>query len=526
MALPPTRFWRYGAAIAVCALVYFGVTKLILQIPLKDIGIGWPLWLPAGLAQSVLILYGQRMLPGIALGALFIPLLSGYGFWFSAVSAVNDALQAWFGVALLRRYRFNPRLEQLPDVIKLFVLSAIIPAGFSASVGVLKLCLLGKLCQQGFSWVQWSSIWFKWWIGNVTGVLTLVPVLLTIGQWRTIAHSPRKLMEASLWLGSLLITSWFVFYSPLRLQIAPYPLEYVPFPFIIWGALRFGQAGAALAIALVTNLATWGVVQGVSPFLRGSGDTVQAVGSLQAYICILALTALILAAIMAELQEAKKRSENLLLKILPSPIAERLKIEHQTIADSFPEVTVLFADIVDFTPLSASLSPQELVALLNEIFSTFDYLAEKHGLEKIKTIGDAYMVVGGIPEHKDDHAQAVAEMALDIRTAIANFSSHHRQTFEIRIGINTGPVVAGVIGTKKFLYDLWGDTVNIASRMESQGVKGQIQVTGTTYAALAQDYEFEERGKIQVRGRGEMMTYFLKSRKTYSYENLSYSKVS
>ncbi len=124
-------------------------------------------------------------------------------------------------------------------------------------------------------------------------------------------------------------------------------------------------------------------------------------------------------------------------------------MEEQTIADSFSQVTVLFADIVDFTPLSANLSPQDLVALLNEIFSLFDDLAEKHGLEKIKTIGDAYMVVGGLPEHKNDHAQAVAEMALDIQAAIASFSSEHRQTFEIRIGINTGPVVAGVIGTKK-----------------------------------------------------------------------------
>jgi class 3 adenylate cyclase len=522
MALTPTRFWRYSATIVVCALVYFGATKLILQIPLKGVGIGWPLWLPAGFAQTVLLLYGQRLLPGIAIGSFFIPLGAGYGFWFSAVSGLNDALQAWLGVALLRRNRFDPRLERLQDVIQLFVLAAIIPAAFSATVGVLKLCLLENLCQQGLAWMHLASIWFKWWIGNVTGVLTLMPVLLTLGQWRAIARRPRKLAEAGLWLGALFFTSWFVFYSPLRLQIAPYPLEYLPFPFIIWGALRFGQAGAALAIALVTNIATWGVVRGVSPFLRFSGDTVQAVGSLQVYICVVALTALVLAAIMAELQEAKKRSESLLLKILPSPIAERLKIEHQTIADSFPEVTVLFADIVDFTPLSASLTPQELVALLNEIFSLFDELAEKHGLEKIKTIGDAYMVVGGIPEHKNDHAQAVAEMALDIQAAIANFSSKHRQTFEIRIGINTGPVVAGVIGTKKFLYDLWGDTVNIASRMESQGVTGLIQVTGSTYATLKHQYEFEERGKILVKGRGEMLTYFLKDRKTHPYRNLSY----
>lgn len=282
---------------------------------------------------------------------------------------------------------------------------------------------------------------------------------------------------------------------------------------MIWGALRFGQPGAALAIALITNTATWGVAQGISPFLQRSSNTIQAIESLQAYICVLALTALLMAAIMAERQAAKKQSEVLLLKVLPSPIADRLKTEqHATIADSFPAVTVLFADIVDFTPLSASLPPQELIMLLNEIFSAFDCLAEKHGLEKIKTIGDAYMVVGGLPYYRDDHVQAVADMALDMQIEIAKFCNQHRQPFDMRIGMNTGPVIAGVVGTKRFLYDLWGDTVNIASRMEPHGLKGKIQVTEATYAVLHQQYEFEKRGTIHVKGRGEMVTYFLKGK--------------
>ncbi len=305
MALTPKRFWRYLIAIAVCALIYFGVTKLILQIPLKGVGIGWPLWLPAGFAQTVILLYGQRLLPGIAIGSFLLPILSGYGFWFSAVSALNDVLQTWLGVMLLQRSRFNLKLEQLQDAIKLFALGAIIPASFSASAGVLKLYGFGKL-QDPVSWEHLSSIWFKWWIGNVTGVLTLVPMLLTLHQWKAIARHPRRLIEAGLWLGLLVLSTWFVFCSTLRLQIAHFPLEYLPFPFIIWGALRFGQAGAALAIAIVTNLATWGVVRGISPFLSFSNNiSVKAAGSLQAYICVLALTALILAAIMTELQEAK-----------------------------------------------------------------------------------------------------------------------------------------------------------------------------------------------------------------------------
>jgi len=176
-------------------------------------------------------------------------------------------------------------------------------------------------------------------------------------------------------------------------------------------------------------------------------------------------------------------------------------------------LTVLFADIVGFTQLSARVSPTELVSLLNEIFSTFDQLAERHSLEKIKTIGDAYMVVGGLPIPRKDHAEAIAEMALDMLDAISDFSNTHNQDFSIRIGINSGPVVAGVIGIKKFIYDLWGDTVNTASRMESHGKPGCIQVTSTTYQLLQEKYIFESRGAIEVKGKGMMNTYLLQCRK-------------
>ncbi len=221
----------------------------------------------------------------------------------------------------------------------------------------------------------------------------------------------------------------------------------------------------------------------------------------------------------AALHRQQKQTERLLLNILPRAIAEQLKtlntdgqFEHTVIAENFANVTVLFADIVGFTEITATLSPIALVELLNEIFSTFDRLSERHGLEKIKTIGDAYMVVGGMPELRDDHAEAIAEMALDMLTAIAIFSQQRQQTFRMRIGIHTGPVVAGVIGIKKFIYDLWGDTVNIASRMESQGLAGQIQVSTSTYKLLKQKYRFQERGAIQVKGKGEMITYLLTDR--------------
>jgi PAS domain S-box-containing protein len=205
----------------------------------------------------------------------------------------------------------------------------------------------------------------------------------------------------------------------------------------------------------------------------------------------------------------REKAEDLLLNILPKPIADRLKQNPQHIADSFADVTVLFADLVNFTVLSEQVTPIELVELLNRIFSTFDVLAEKHGLEKIKTIGDSYMVVGGLPIAKPDHAEAIAQIALDMLSEIAQFNAEHNQAFNIRIGINSGPVVAGVIGIKKFIYDLWGDTVNTAARMESHGVPGCIQVTEATYTRLQHQYLFEKRGLIPVKGKGEMMTYFL-----------------
>ncbi|HAZ45372.1 MAG TPA: histidine kinase [Cyanobacteria bacterium UBA11369] len=216
---------------------------------------------------------------------------------------------------------------------------------------------------------------------------------------------------------------------------------------------------------------------------------------------------------LKDLKAEREKAEQLLLNILPQPIANRLKKEERTIADSFNEATVLFADIVGFTNLSAHTPPVELVNLLNQIFSAFDRLAEQHGLEKIKTIGDAYMVVGGIPTPGSDRAQAVAEMAIDMLKEIQQFNALNHAEFNMRIGINTGPVVAGVIGLKKFIYDLWGDTVNIASRMESQGIPGCIQVTDATYERLKDKYEFEQRGVIQVKGKGEMMTYLLLGRK-------------
>jgi adenylate cyclase len=216
------------------------------------------------------------------------------------------------------------------------------------------------------------------------------------------------------------------------------------------------------------------------------------------------------------LRKEQKKTESLLLNILPEPIADRLKNEPGVIADKFEKATILFADLVNFTRISTTMPATKLVYLLNEIFSTFDQLSEKHGLEKIKTIGDAYMVAGGIPIERPDHAEAIAEMALDMLAAIHELNVKLDAKFDLRIGINSGPVVAGVIGTKKFIYDLWGNAVNTASRMESHGITGRIQVSHYTYKLLQDKYEFEDRGEIEIKGQGEMRTYLLTRRKTAS----------
>ncbi len=219
-------------------------------------------------------------------------------------------------------------------------------------------------------------------------------------------------------------------------------------------------------------------------------------------------------AYISKLAEEQGKAERLLLNILPKAIAERLKQGESTIADSFADVTVMFADLAGFTKLSAHLSPAELVELLNEIFSAFDQLAEQYGLEKIKTIGDAYMVVGGLPTPRPDHADAIAQMALDMLDAISKVITKDGQTLSLRIGINTGPVEAGVIGTKKFTYDLWGDTVNTASRMESHSPIGKIQITRETYELIKDKFECEYQGKIMVKGKGEMDVWYLQKPKT------------
>lgn len=221
------------------------------------------------------------------------------------------------------------------------------------------------------------------------------------------------------------------------------------------------------------------------------------------------------------LQIEKDKSERLLLNILPKPIAERLKLGERTIANGHPVVTVMFADLVGFTALSRRTAPADLVGILNGIFTAFDLLVERSCLEKIKTIGDSYMLAGGIPISREDHAQAVADVALEMVATLDRMNAANGTDLKMRIGMNTGPIVAGVIGKRKFTYDLWGDTVNLASRMESSGVAGAIHVSESTYDALKEDFVLVERGIVQCKGIGDVKTYFLKERRTIVWNTSS-----
>ena len=216
----------------------------------------------------------------------------------------------------------------------------------------------------------------------------------------------------------------------------------------------------------------------------------------------------------SQLRKEQQKSNELLLNILPESIVKRIHNGEKEISDSYTEASILFADIVNFTPMSEDLPASELIEILSTIFSRFDELTDEFKLEKIKTIGDAYMVAAGLPFPREDHAEVIADLALAMQANLRSINERLGRQLNIRIGINSGPVIAGVIGQRKFIYDLWGDTVNVAARMESHGLDGAIQVSQSTYELLRGRYLFEGRGAIPIKGKGEMKAYMLKAKRS------------
>jgi guanylate cyclase len=281
------------------------------------------------------------------------------------------------------------------------------------------------------------------------------------------------------------------------------------------GALVFSSVRASIGWFAVFAVAFLGagiageVSGGLSALPRWFSTTMLALNVVVGGSVVFAL----LAVFARQRQDAQDRADTLLLNILPRSIADKLKAKPQTIADAFTEASILFADVADFTPMAERVSPVRVVEMLDQLFGHFDDLAERYQLEKIKTMGDCYMAAAGIPVPRPDHASAVAQMALDMLEAVREQGVMGSLGFELRIGINSGPVVAGVIGRKRFLYDLWGDAVNTAGRMQTEGTPGHIQITRATYELLRDEFVCEPRGTVAVKGKGEMETWYLLGRR-------------
>lgn len=303
-------------------------------------------------------------------------------------------------------------------------------------------------------------------------------------------------------------------YYPGLILVLIYNFLYIP--------IRFRYATAiAVSLILAYNLSLW-TVQTTTPLPVLIANNFFLIGAtvICARACFdtetLLLTQYHNSALIENqklaIAKQKKRADELLHMILPEPIADRLIVGSQNIADAYADVTVLFADLSGFTEYSSTVSPRNLVKVLNTIFSVFDDVAERCGVEKIKTIGDAYMAACGVPHEVDDHPERILRLALGMCEAMAEIREEYPHfDLQVRIGVHTGPCIAGVIGRKRFIYDLWGDTVNFASRMESNGLPGQVQVSEATYLRTRHLFLFEPRGEIAIKGRGMMKTFLLKS---------------
>lgn len=279
------------------------------------------------------------------------------------------------------------------------------------------------------------------------------------------------------------------------------------------GALLFGEPRYALRwfLAFILLVVLSGFLQPYVRLVNHLSPTIVTFFFVINLFGVSSLVFLMVSYFVGQKNLFQQKSDALLLNILPKEIATILKNESRTIADQYEEASVLFADMVGFTPLSAKLPPVEMVELLNEVFSFFDSLLDKYDVEKIRTIGDNYMVVSGVPRKRYDHAQVLTRMALDMRDYISNHTFHNGNHVSFRIGINSGSMIAGVIGRRKFVYDVWGDAVNVASRMESQGLGGAVQITQATFELIKDDFECEPRGTVDVKGKGEMDVWLVKS---------------
>ncbi len=418
----------------------------------------------------------------------------------------------WAYARAVRQLRVRWTLSRLPGWLQPLAEIGALPSDsdelrLRKAVLVLSSTLMASLA---FAWVPTYATLGLW----VSAAIPLAYQLASAASIYTFARTHRYLLfrTSQLWMSLLLpfALQWslggFRNSSAVCLWAFTSPL----------GALLFVGARQAIQwfLAFVGLVAVSGAID---PALAAGAPHIPS-GVVVTFFALnvlgVATTAYVLLQYFVRAREREQaKSERLLLNVLPEPVAARLKEDEGIIADACADVTVLFADIVGFTPLSELLSAEDMVSLLDRVFARWDTLAAEHGVEKIKTIGDAYMVAGGVPLPRDDHAEAVAEMALEMGPEIEHLAAETGLALKVRIGIDSGPVVAGVIGRAKFIYDLWGDTVNTASRMESHAQPGTIQVTERTYERLRERYELRPRGTIEVKGKGPMTPYLLVGRR-------------
>ena len=344
-----------------------------------------------------------------------------------------------------------------------------------------------------------------WWTASLLAWGVIKPTMGRVGFFALacgVIEVPAHAVMATLWFGT---EAGFYFYllTAMATITLIFTLSYRQRLFVLFanGALLTAVLGFASTSEPVVRL---GETENLLFLVSNAGGATLAI--------ILILIFHDAASMRSEdrLQDAHDRAEGLLLNILPQSIAERLKIEKDVIAEEHADATILFADIVGFTETSARLAPSEIISRLNLVFSAFDDLSAQHGVEKIKTIGDAYMVVAGLPTPRQDHALVMAALARDMLKAVEKINENiDGEPIRIRIGLNSGPVVAGVIGRSKFAYDLWGDAVNVAARMEQTGVEGEARLTEATLSRLGDAVEFEDRGEVEVKGKGRMRVFAL-----------------
>ena len=526
----------------ITAAVYFVLGRAGLLLGFEGSS-ATPVWPPSGWALAAVLLLGRRVVPGVLLGAITVNgvvlfglgLDTGTALGLSAIIAAGNTFEALAGHFLLRKLlmpgvHVHEYFQRVPYVFR-FLLTTGLMCLFSSIPGSLAVSAMGLLPAGEF-----LTLWFTWWTGDITGVLLFTPLLVA---WSTGPHpvlgTTHRQVEGVLLFTGLIIASAPFFNDWLRSSFL-FTRSFWAIPFLIWAAVRFRQLVVVAAVMLSAVLALNGAVRGLGPFATAALN--DALLATQAFVAVNAVMALLLHAALVEreaiadtLRESHRNLERLVAdrtavldrqnveieqlirNILPAEVARELQAHGKAVPRSYDKVSVLFTDFKGFSALAEKMTAEEVVEVLSTCFRGFDGIIEKHRLEKIKTIGDAYMCAGGIPLADADHPFRIIQAGLEI---IDFMKAHNRERaaadlppLEVRIGVHTGPVVAGVVGTRKWAYDIWGSTVNIASRMESNGSPGEVNISAATYELVKEKYACRYRGKVYAKNVGEVDMYFV-----------------